>query len=155
MFLKISQISQESLFNKTVVLRACKFIDKMSHTSAFFWNFQFLNATLLKNNCDRLLLNLFKNRLQHKNIYFKEHLRTGSSKTQLLGFLFNKFASLTAWRPLRVIERASTAGIFLWILCNFWKRSIVEHLLAATPRMMLCFCFCFVFVFYRSLRFAA
>ena len=40
-FLKISQISLASLFNKVAVLRACNFIKKDSDTySAFLWNLQ-------------------------------------------------------------------------------------------------------------------
>ena len=54
-----------------------------------------------------------------KNIYFKEHLQTAGSKTPVQGFRFNKDASLTAWRPLTVLERDPRTDIFLWILCNF------------------------------------
>ena len=35
------------------------------------------------------------------------------SKTPVRGFLFNKVASLTAWRSLTVLERDSSTGIFL------------------------------------------
>ena len=48
-------------------------------------------------------------------------------KTPVLGFLFNKVASLTA--------------IFLWILCNFQESFLVEHVLATTSRMILFFPF--------------
>ena len=66
MFLKFLQILQESLFNKVAVLRASNFIKKASDTSAFSVRFaKFLNTTILKNICERLLPNLFKNELQH------------------------------------------------------------------------------------------
>ena len=38
-FLRISQILQESLFSRVVVLRACNFIEKDSETDAFLWTF--------------------------------------------------------------------------------------------------------------------
>ena len=56
-----------------------------------------------------------------KNTYFKQHLRTAGSKTPVRGFLFNKVASLTAWRPLTVLERDSRTGTFLWIFVIFRK----------------------------------
>ena len=49
-----------------------------------------------------------------KNIYFKEHLREAGSKIPVLGFLFNKVASLTAWTPLKVLERDSST-----LFCEF------------------------------------
>ena len=52
------------------------------------------------------------------------------SKTLVRGFLFNKVASLMAWRPLTVLERYSSTHIFLQILCNFKESFFVEHLLA-------------------------
>ena len=48
-----------------------------------------------------------------KNTYFKEHLQTAGSKTRVRGFPLNRVASLTAWRPLAVLERDSNTGIFL------------------------------------------
>ena len=54
-----------------------------------------------------------------KNTYFKEHLRMAGSKTLVPVFLFNKVASLMAWRPLTVLERDSRTDIFLWILYDF------------------------------------
>ena len=71
-----------------------------------------------------------------KSTYFKEHLRTAGSKTVVRGFLFNKVASLMAWRPLAVLERDSSTGIFLQILCNFKESFFVEHLLATFSCMM-------------------
>ena len=71
-----------------------------------------------------------------KNTYFKEHLRTAGSKTLVRGFLFNKVASLMAWRPLTVLERDSSTGIFLQILCSFKESFFVEHLLATFSCMM-------------------
>ena len=44
-----------------------------------------------------------------KSTYFK------GSRTPVQGFLFNKFASLMTWRPLKLLERYSSTGIFLWI----------------------------------------
>ena len=76
-----------------------------------------------------------------KNIYFKEHIGTVGSKTPVRGFLFNKVASLMAWRPLTVLERGTSTGIFLWVLCNCLESFFVEHLLATTSRMMFFFSF--------------
>ena len=48
-----------------------------------------------------------------KSIYFKQHLRTAGSKTPVQGFVFNKVASLTAWRPLTVrsnLYKTTTPG---------------------------------------------
>ena len=70
-----------------------------------------------------------------KNTYFKEHLRTAGSKTLVRGFFFNKVASL-AWRPLTVLERDSSTGIFLQILCSFKESFFLEHLLATFSCMM-------------------
>ena len=131
MFLKISQISQESLFNKVAALRVCNFIKKASDTSAF------LRTTILKNICERLLLNLFKNSEfceLFKNIYFKECLQTAGSKTPVREFLF----LVTAWRPLTVLERDSST-LFQWILCNFQESFFEEHLPATTSRISRCF----------------
>ena len=85
---------------------------------------KFLKTAILKNICERLLLSLFKKRLQHRcfpvnfmnysrRIYIKELSRTAASKTPVWGFLFNEVASLMAWRPLPVLERNSSTGIFL------------------------------------------
>ena len=66
MFLKISQISQQSPFNKVVVLRTCSFIRKRLQNRCFPVKFaKFLRTTNLKNICERLLLNLFKKGLEH------------------------------------------------------------------------------------------
>ena len=73
-----------------------------------------------------------------KNTYFKEHLRTIGSKTLVRGLLFNKVASLIAWRPLTVIERDSSTGIFLQIF-NFKESFFVQHLLATFSCMFLLF----------------
>ena len=71
-----------------------------------------------------------------KRIYFKEHLWTSVSKTPVRDFLFNDVASLMAWRPLLVLEKDSSTGIFLWILCNFQQSFFVEQPLGTTSRMM-------------------
>ena len=47
------------------------------------------------------------------NLILKEHLQTAGSKTPLRQFLFNKVAGLTGWRPLAVLERDYSTGIFL------------------------------------------
>ena len=75
-----------------------------------------------------------------KKIYFKDHLRTAGSKTPLWGFLFNEVASLTAWRPLPVLERDSISE-----LCVIFKKFFVEHLLA-TPYCMMFFLFIYLFL---------
>ena len=54
-----------------------------------------------------------------KNTFFKEHLQTTGSETLEQGFLFNKVATLVAWRPSTVLERDSSTGIFMRILHNF------------------------------------
>ena len=51
--------------------------------------------------------------------YFVKNLRTASSERPVQESLFNKVASLTAWRPLTVLERDCSTGISLWILWNF------------------------------------
>ena len=48
-----------------------------------------------------------------KNTYFKEHLRAAGSKTLGRRFFFNKVASMTEWKPLTVLERDPSTGIFL------------------------------------------
>ena len=54
-----------------------------------------------------------------KSTYFVEHLRTAGSEIPVGGSLFNKAESLRVWRPLIVLERASSTGIYRWILWNF------------------------------------
>ena len=85
-------------------------------------------TTLLKNTPTQVLSCEFCELF--KNTYFKEHLRTAGSKTLVPGFLFNKVASLMAWRPLAVLERDSSKGVFLQILCSSKESFFVEHLLA-------------------------
>ena len=90
---------------------------------------------------------LFKKRLELcilwivQEHYFVEDLRTADSKTPVRGSLFNKIASLTAWRLWTVLERDCRKGIFLWILTNFSKSFFAEHV-ATTSHMML-----FLFLF--------
>ena len=50
------------------------------------------------------------------------------SKALVRGFLFNKVAILMAWRLSTVLERDSSTGIFLQILCSFKESFFVEHL---------------------------
>ena len=113
MFLKILQISEESLSKKVAVLRACNLIKKIP-TQVFSCEF-----------CE-----LFK------NTYFKQHVRTAGSKPLVRGFLFNKVASVMARRPLTVLERDSSTGIFLQILYSFKESFFVEHLLTTFSCMM-------------------
>ena len=58
------------------------------------------------------------------------------SKTLVRGFLFNKVASLMAWRPLTVLERDSSTGIVLLILWSLKENFFVEHILATFSFMM-------------------
>ena len=83
---------------------------------------KFLRTTNLKNICEGLFLNFFKKKLQHR-CFFVNFLNCSrmsilkSTYERLVlkhmcgGFLFNKVASLTAWRPLTVLEIDSSAGI--------------------------------------------
>ena len=114
MFLKIWQVSQEFLSKNVAVLRTCNFIKKDSNAGAFLW-----------------ILWIIQER-----VFYKKHLRTAGSKTQVRGFLFNKVASLMNWRPLTVLGRDSSTGIFLQILCSFKESFFLEHLLATFSCMM-------------------
>ena len=89
-------------------------------------------------SCSSEGLQLYQKRLCElfKNTYFKEQLRTAGSETLVQGFLFNKVASLMAWRPLTVLERDSSTGIFLQVLCNFKESFFVEQILATLSCMM-------------------
>ena len=114
MFLKILQ------FHRSLILKKLQ-----------FWG----PATLLKKaptqvfSCE--FCELFK------NTYFKEHLRKADSKALAWGVFFNKAASLMAWRPLTVLERDSSTGIFLQILCNFKESFYIEHLATFSCMMFL------------------
>ena len=57
--------------------------------------------------------------LLFKNTYFVVDLRMAGSETPIRGSLFNKVASVTAWKHLTVLERDPSKGIYLWILWNF------------------------------------
>ena len=48
-----------------------------------------------------------------------KHLRTAGSEIPVGGSLFNKAESLRVWMLLIVLERASSTGIYRWILWNF------------------------------------
>ena len=50
------------------------------------------------------------------------------SETSVQGSLFNKVASLTAWRPLTVSKEDWGTSISLWILWNLSENSFAEHL---------------------------
>ena len=48
-----------------------------------------------------------------KNTYFEKDLRMAGSETPVLGTLFNKVASFTAWTHLTVLEtEAATGGVY-------------------------------------------
>ena len=126
-FFKFSQISQGSLFNIVAVLRLWP------------WDFpvkfaKFLRTAILKNICQRLLLNISKRRLQvfsyefcelFKNIYFKKHIQTDGSKTPVRQFLFNKVASLMVWRSLTVLERNYLAQLFFCEFCVIFRKAFL------------------------------
>ena len=89
----------------------------------------FLRTIILKNMCEGLFLNfvLKETPIQmfscefcelFKNTYFVEDLQTAGYETLVRGSLFNKVSSLTAWRPLTVLERDCSTVISLWILWN-------------------------------------
>ena len=144
-----------------VGLMACNFIKKRLRLRYFPVYFaKIFRTPTLKNIWERLLLSFIKKETPtqavscefwefFKTIFFIEHLRTVGFKTPLPGTYFNKVASLTAWRPVKLLERHSSAGICLWILRNFPESSFVQHVLATTSHIMLLFPFC------RSVRFAA
>ena len=157
MFLKICKIHintsfPESLFfNKVAVLRACNSIIKEDSDASVPVEFaNFLRTIILKNICERLLLNfiwketptqVFSCKFSElfKNIYFAEDQRTAGSETSGQGSLFNKVARLTVWRHLTVLERDSSTGISQQILQNVLGKLCVEHVLATTFHMMLFF----------------
>ena len=57
-----------------------------------------------------------------------EDLQMAGSETSVQGSLFNKVASLTAWRPLTVSKEDWGTGISLWILWNLSENFFAEHL---------------------------
>ena len=90
----------------------------------------FLRTIILKNICERLLLNIFKKRLELRYflVNFVNYSRTPFSRRSTNGLLsnpsersFNKIASLAAWKLLTVLEKDCRTGISLWILRNFWE----------------------------------
>ena len=109
-----------------------------------------LRVIILKNICERVLLNFFKIDWTKvfscefcelfKSTYFIEDLQTGGSETAVRVSFFNKVASLTAWMLLTVLERDYRTGISLWILRNVSESFISERLLATTS-------YCFFFLF--------
>ena len=130
MFFKIAQNSQEPLFNKVAVLRASSWkktpTQVRSREICEIFDYSFFEEHLwttaskpyLKGDSNvRVLLYEFCELF--KNTFFNEHLWMAGSKRAVQGFLLNKVASLTAWRPLTVLERDSSTVIFLWILYNF------------------------------------
>ena len=52
------------------------------------------------------------NSVNYLKTYFVGHVRTAGSETPVWGSLFNKVASVTASRSLRVLERDSRTGIY-------------------------------------------
>ena len=132
MFLKNSQNCQVksvmvSLFNKVAVLRACNFI-KVTPTQVlsceickFFKNNYFEEHLWV--SASKLYLKgdyntgVFLWTLLFKNTYFVEDLQTAGSETSVWGSLFNKVASVTAWKHLTVLE--TLAKVFLCEFCKF------------------------------------
>ena len=53
-----------------------------------------------------------------RGTYVVDDLQTADPKTPVPGSLFNKVASLAAWRSLTILEKGCSTGISLWIL---WK----------------------------------
>ena len=91
----------ESLYNKIEFLVACNFTKEDFDTCA-----NSLRTIILKNMCERLLLNFIQKEAPTqvfscefcqliKNTYFAEGLQTTSSEIRVRGSLFNKVASLT------------------------------------------------------------
>ena len=52
MFLKVSQVSQESIFNKVAVLRACNFTKKDSDTGALIVLFELTRLIEFQNKAN-------------------------------------------------------------------------------------------------------
>ena len=91
----------ESLYNKIAFLGACNFTKEDFDTCA-----NSLRTIILKNICERLLLNFIQKETPTqvfscefceliKNTYFAEGLQTASSEIRVRRSLFNKVASLT------------------------------------------------------------
>ena len=64
--------------------------------------------------------------LLFKNTYFVVDLRMAGSETPIRGSLFNKVASVTAWKHLTVLERDPSKGIYLWVLWDF-KEAFLQN----------------------------
>ena len=88
---------------------------------------KFLRTPISKNICGQLLLNFTNKETPtpmfscefckfFKNIYFVEHLLTAGFETPVPRSPFNKTASLNSRRPVTLLVRDSSTGIFLWIL---------------------------------------
>ena len=60
------------------------------------------------------------------NTYFVVNLRMAGSETPNWGSLFNKVASVTAWKHLAVIEKNPSKVIYLWILWNL-KEAFLQN----------------------------
>ena len=76
----------------------------------------------LKSICEHLLLNfIYKETPTQTFSCFPVDIQTSVSETAVCGCLFNKFANLTAWRPLTVLKDTA-AQMFL---CEFWLTSTV------------------------------
>ena len=84
-----------------------------------------------------------------KNTYFVVDLWMAGSETPILGSLFNKVASMTAWTHLAVLERTPSKGIYMWILWNL-KEAFLQN---TCYQPLLTWC-CF-FSFCKSVRFVA
>ena len=85
----------------------------------------------------------------HCRTYYVQHLRTPHSEATVRGYIFNKVASLKAWRPLAVLERESSTGFFS---VNFVKFLEKKDFCRTPPSSH--FSHVFFFAFCRSVRLA-
>ena len=120
----------ESVFNKAAVLRVCNFIKKTltqmisCEIYKLFKNNYFeehLRASASKNYLKKTRRQVLSCEFCElfKNINFPGYLQNARSETPVRGSFFNKYASLTPWRPLTMLERDCHTVIFLWILRKF------------------------------------
>ena len=72
-----------------------------------------------------------------KNIYCEEYLQVAVSETPVSESVFNKFTSLTTWRPVTLLNRDSSTGVYLWVLRTSRDSLFAGQLLATTSAMIL------------------
>ena len=106
-------------------------------------------AIFLNNICEWLLVNFiwketptqavsFEFCELFRNTYFVDDLQRSGSETPVRGSLFNKVASLAAWRSLKVRER----------YCEIFRKTLLQNT-SQQPLLMSFFDFC------KSVRFSA